>query len=724
MLATSIAPLGPACFESLPCSAILIGYLENIMRFRALLSILCLLLAAGAGASAQQSQTSSSAAPQTNMYVEPTLAYTPSLDVPSMDRSVDPCVDFYHYSCGGWEKNNPIPPDQTSWSVYGKLYEDNLAYLRAILEQASMAKDRDEVTQKIGDYYAACMDESAVEKLGGQPMQPALKQIQALQNVRDMAPLVARLHLAGDTMLFGSGSEPDPDNSDMMIAAVAQGGLGLPDRDYYTKDDPKSKEIRERYVQHVQQMFELLGDPANVAQQEAATVMRIETALAKASLTRVERRDPYKVTHKMKTADLQKLAPDFDWTNYFSASRVPPFETLNVESPDFMKGLNAQLTSVPLDDWKVYLRWHLAHSNAPYLSSAFVNANFDFYRKYLHGAKELQPRWKRCVQYVDDQLGEALGQAYVRKTFPPQLKADTVHMTQLVEDAMAARIQQLDWMSPATKQQALNKLHAIRNKVGYPDKWRDYSSVVIARDDFYGNAERATEFENHREFNKVGKPTDRSEWDMTPPTVNAYYSGQMNDINFPAGVLQPPLYDAKMDDAPNYGNTGSTIGHELTHGFDDEGRQYDAKGNLKDWWTTKDAEQFVKHADCVVDQYAKYIIVDDIHINSKLTEGEDVADLGGTILAYIAWQDADKNMKLTDRDGLTPDQRFFVGFAQWACENDRPEDLRARAITDPHSPAKYRINGVVVNMPEFGAAFSCKPGSPMVKPADQVCKVW
>jgi endothelin-converting enzyme/putative endopeptidase len=699
--------------------------LENIVM-KALLCAASFLLAVMAVAQQSNNQAAASGAtpPQTQMYVEPLLPYTPSLDVKSMDRSIDPCVDFYQYSCGGWQKNNPIPPDQTSWSVYGKLYEDNLAYLRGILEQAAAAKDRDAVTQKIGDYYAACMDEAAVEKRGAKPMWPDMVEIQGLQNMRQIAPLVARLHLAGDSMLFGSGSQQDPDNSDVMIAVVVQGGLGLPDRDYYTRDDAKSKEIRERYLQHVQKMFELIGDSPDAAKQEAATVMRIETGLAKASLTRVERRDPYKITHKMKVADLNQLAPNFDWTAYFSASSVPSFDTLNVESPEFFKAMSAQLSSVSLDDWKVYLRFHLAHSSAPYLSSAFVNENFDFYRKYLRGAKELQPRWKRCVEYVDDELGEALGQEYVRKTFPPELKAATLKMTQEIEDTMAMRVQQLDWMSPATKQQALNKLHSIRNKVGYPDKWRDYSSVEIVRDDFYGNSERATMFESHREFNKVGKPTDRSEWEMTPPTVNAYYSGQMNDINFPAGVLQPPLYDAKMDDAPNYGNTGSTIGHELTHGFDDEGRQYDAKGNLKDWWTTADAAQFVKHADCVVDQYAKYVIVDNIHINSKLTEGEDVADLGGTILAYIAWKNADKNMQLTDREGLTPDQRYFVGFAQWACENTRPEELRARAITDPHSPAKYRINGVVVNMPEFGAAFSCKVGSPMVKPSGKVCKVW
>jgi endothelin-converting enzyme/putative endopeptidase len=656
--------------------------------------------------------------------VEPTLPYTPSLDVTAMDRSVDPCVDFYTYSCGGWQKKNPIPPDQVSWSVYGKLYEDNLAYLRGILEEAATAKNRDAVTQKIGDYYAACMDEAAVEKLGAKPLQPDLDRIQALKNTREIAPLLAGMHLAGDTAMFRSGSQQDPDNSDAMIVAVVQGGLGLPDRDYYTKDDAKSKEIRERYLDHVQKMFELLGDSPAAAKQQAAAVMRLETALAKASLTRVERRDPYKTKHIMKKAALASLAPHFDWDTYFSASQTPAFESLNVGEPEFFKELNLQLASTPLADWKNYLRFHLANSRAPLLSSAFVNENFDFYRKYLRGAKELQPRWKRCVQYVDDELGEALGQAYVRKTFPPELKAATNTMTQQIEDAMAQRIQQLDWMSPQTKQQALNKLHAIRNKVGYPDKWRDYSSVTVTRDDFFGNTQRAEEFENHRQFNKITKPVDRSEWDMTPPTVNAYYNPQMNDINFPAGVLQPPLYDAKMDDAPNYGNTGSTIGHELTHGFDDEGRQFDAKGNLKDWWTTQDAEQFNKHAECVVDQYAQYVIVDDIHINSKLTEGEDVADLGGTILAYIAWKQADKDKQLTDRDGLTPDQRFFVGLAQWACQNDRPEDMRARAITDPHSPPKYRVNGLVVNLPEFGTAFSCKPGQPMVKPADKVCKVW
>jgi putative endopeptidase len=659
---------------------------------------------------------------------EPALPYSPSLDLNSMDKSIDPCVNFYQYSCGRWQQQNPIPPDQTSWSVYGKLYEDNLKFLRGILEQAAASNDAsDGVTQTIGGFYAACMDEPAVEKRGQAGLQPQLEAIAHLQSARDLAPLVARLQLyvgGYRSILFSAGSAQDLDNSEQEIAQVDQGGLGLPDRDYYTKEDAKSKETRERYLQHVQKVFELLGDNPETAKKNAASLMRIETALAKASLTRVERRDPYKLKDKMDLAALGKLAPNFDWQAYYRELQYPSFEILNVATPAFFKQVNVELTSEPLNNWKTYLRFHVADTASPYLSSTFVQENFDFYRKYLRGAKEMQPRWKRCVQYTDHNLGEALGQAYVRKVFSPELKQSTLQMVMNIEDAMEHRIRQLDWMSPETKQQALTKLHGIRNKIGYPDKWRDYSSVKIVPDDFLADVQHAVEFERRRDIAKIGKPVDHAEWEISPPTVDAYYNPQMNDINFPAGVLQPPLYDAKLDDAPNYGDTGGTIGHELTHGFDDEGSQFDATGNLKNWWTKEDRERFDARTKCVRDQYSSYVVVDDVHINGALTLGEDVADLGGEILAYMAWKFATKDKDLQPIDGLTPEQRFFIGFAQWDCANNRPEDLRLRAQTDPHSPATYRINGVLVNMPQFAEAFSCKQGQPMMKPTEKVCRIW
>ena len=683
-----------------------------------LLCASALLLVIVPGASAQRSPAQKAQ--------EPVLPYYPSLDLRSMDRSIDPCVDFYEYSCGGWKKNNPIPADQTSWSVYGKLYQDNLNFLRAILEEAAVdAPERDLVSKEIGDFYAACLDEAAVEKRGIAPVQNELDAIARLKSAQDLAPLIARLQLAhGQVILFNSGSMQDLDNSEQVIAEIDQGGLGLPDRDYYTKEDEKSKETRARYLEHVERVFELMGENEAAAKKNAATVMRLESDLAKASMTRVDRRDPYKLKHKMKVKELGALAPRFDWKAYFGEAQYPEFQTLNVNTPDFFKEVNTLLAREPLDDWKTYLRFHVVDSASPYLSSKFVDENFNFYRKYLRGVKEQQPRWKRCVSYTDHNLDDALGQAYVAKVFSPALKESTLDMVRRIENAMAVRIQQLDWMSPQTKEQALLKLHGIRNKIGYPDKWRDYSSIKLARDDFAGNVQRAAAFESRRQINKIGKPVDHGEWEIPPPTVDAYYDPQMNDINFPAGVLQPPLYDVKMDDAPNYGDTGGTIGHELTHGFDDEGSQYDAKGNLRNWWTKDDRGKFEARTKCVEDQYGGYIVVDDIHINSKLTLGEDVADLGGEILAYMAWQEATKDKDLKPIDGLTPEQRFFVGFAQWDCSNERPEDLRVRAATDPHSPPEYRINGVLLNMPEFEKAFGCQPGQPMTKPREKVCKVW
>ena len=653
------------------------------------------------------------------------LPYTPSLDVPSMDRKADPCVDFYQYTCGGWMKNNPIPPDQARWSVYGKLGTDNLQFLWGILDDVSKpVASRTPEQQKIGDYFASCMDTAAIEKRGTEPIQPVLKQIAEMKSKAEFGRWLAKQHLDGGHggLLFGFGSNQDFGDATQVIGFVMGGGLGLPDRDYYLKTDAKSVEQRQKYVEHVTKMLRLSGESEAQSKTDAATVMGMETALATASLSRVDKRDPYKLYHKMTPEALAKIAPSLDWKSYLGGVGLGGVQSINVTEPEFFKAVEAQLQSESLDKWKVYFRWHVVNGTAQYLSKAFVDEDFAFNRKYLRGVAEQRPRWKRCVSDVDQLLGEALGHEFVRRTFTEKTKQDTVRMTELIEKAMAQEINGLDWMSAETKKQALVKLNGIRNKVGYPDKWRDYSAVQIKAGDFFGNFRSAASFEAHRDLNKIGKPVDKNEWGMTPPTVNAYYNPQMNDINFPAGVLQPPLYDPKLDDAPNYGNTGSTIGHELTHGFDDEGRQFDAAGNLKDWWTAVDAKKFEEKINCVRDQFADYVVVDDIKINSKLTSGEDVADLGGTLLAYMAWQKAVEGMKLQSAEGFTPDQRFFIGFAQWACENARPEELRANAITDPHSPGKYRINGIVSDLPDFQKAFGCKSGQPMVRA--NACKVW
>ena len=673
--------------------------------------------------SLQTSPTAGMAAPVEKHPLQ-SLPYTPSLDLNSMDRTADPCDDFYQYVCGGWMKNNPIPPDQASWSVYAKLADENQQFLWGILEDESdPGRARNAAEQKIGDFFQACMDEPAIEKLGAAPLQGGLGEIAALNSKSELGKYLGREHLAlrGGT-LFGFASDQDFADATQVIAFAHAGGLGLPDRDYYTRTDPKSQRIRDQYAGHVQRMFVLMGDPAATAAGEAKTVLAIETALAQKSLTRVQKRDPYNLFHKMDRAHLKALTPDFDWDAYLDPQGLAGVETFNVTEPVFYQEMDRLIQSTSLDDWKTYLRWHLAHAWAPYLSMNFQQENFDFYSHTLRGVAVMEPRWKRCVRLVDRNLGEALGQVFVARTFGPDVKAHTVKMTREIEAAMEDDLKNLPWMGPATKQQALEKLHSIVNKIGYPDKWRDYTSLEIVRGDFAGNVRRSAIFESKRELAKIGKPVERGEWGMTPPTVNAYYNPQMNDINFPAGVLQPPLFDPKMDDAPNYGNTGGTIGHELTHGFDDQGRKFDARGNLRDWWTKQDAAQFDERIACVQDQYAQYIVVEDIHINSKLTSGEDVADLGGTLLAYIAWKKATQGQDLQPIDGFSPDQRFFIGYAQWACENNRPENLRMHAMTDPHSPGKYRVNGIVSDLPQFQQAFGCKAGQPMVRP--KMCRVW
>jgi putative endopeptidase len=654
--------------------------------------------------------------------------YTPGLDVSAMDRQAEPCEDFYQYACGGWMKNNPIPADQARWSVYGKLAQDNQRYLWGILDDLAKRKEgRNANQQKIGDYFGACMDERAIEQRGAAPLRPYFDQIGAMHSRRDLPRVLARLHLelADPALFFGFGSSQDFADSSRVIAFASAGGLGLPDRDSYLKTDAKSKQVRAKYLTHIVNTFKLLGETPALAQRHADQVMDMETTLAKASLTRVDKRNPYKLFHKMNGKRLQALTPGFDWHAYLAGIGLPEVDTFNVTEPAFFKALARMWSSQDLARTQTYLRWQVARNMSPALSASFDNEHFDFFSKTLRGVQQQPPRWKRCVRLVDQQLGEALGQEFVSRAFSPELKAKSLHMTLQVEEAMKKDIDSLQWMSPATKQKAQEKLAAIVNKIGYPDKWRDYGAYLVKPDDFAGNVERGNMFEARRQLAKIGKPLDRSEWSMTPPTVNAYFDPQMNDINFPAGVLQPPLFDPKMDDAPNYGNTGGTIGHELTHAFDDEGRQFDAKGNLKDWWTRKDAQEFEARAQCIVDQYAGYTVVDDIKINSKLTLGEDVADLGGLILGWMAWKEQMASMPQQaqpPRDGLTPEQRFFVGYAQWACENDRPENLRVKALTDPHSPGKYRVNGLMVNMPEFQKAFMCKPGQAMVK--EKRCRVW
>ncbi len=698
----------------------------------AYLAVLLSLAGAAALAHAQNTPAPApaSAPPTTAERPATEFPYTPGLDPSAMDRGADPCVDFYQFACGGWMKNNPIPADQARWSVYGKLAQDNQRFLWGILEDLAKRKDgRNATQQKIGDYFGACMDERTIEARGAAPLKPYFDQIAALKSSKDLPRVLARLHLslADPGLFFGFGSSQDFGDSTRVIAFATAGGLGLPDRDAYLKTDAKSQEIRSKYVAHIANTFKLLGDSEAQAQRNADRVMAMETGLAKASLSRVDKRDPYKLFHKVDAKGLQALTPGFDWHAYLIEMGQGKQTTFNVTEPAFFKALAKMWKTSSIETTRTYLRWHVARNMSPALASNFDQEHFAFFSKTLRGIQQQPPRWKRCVGLVDRQLGEALGQEFVSRAFSPELKAKSLHMTRQVEDAMKKDIESLDWMSPETKKRAQEKLAAIVNKIGYPDKWRDYSAYEVKAGDFAGNVERGNVFESRRDLAKIGKPLDRGEWSMTPPTVNAYFNPQMNDINFPAGVLQPPLFDPKMDDAPNYGNTGGTIGHELTHAFDDEGRQFDSKGNLKDWWTKKDAKEYEERAACIVDQYAQYTVVDDIKINSKLTLGEDIADLGGLILGWMAWKEEMASMPQQAqpqqlRDGLTPAQRFFVGNAQWACENDRPENLRVKAMTDPHSPGRYRVNGLVVNMPQFQQAFQCKAGQPMVK--EKRCRVW
>src|SRR5438270_4676246 len=642
----------------------------------------------------------------------------------ALDKSADPCVDFYQFACGGWTKNNPIPSDQSIWSRFGELAERNREELRGILEKAANAAKRDANEQKIGDYYTACMDEPAIEKKGVAVLKPEFDRINALKDKSGLPDLLAHLHSQGINALFNFGSGADFKNAKQVIGQADQGGLSLPDRDYYSKTDPQSVELRKQFTDHVTNMFKLLGDPQDKAAAEANAVMNVETALAKGSGDRVERREPERVYHKMPVTEWQGLSPSFSVTKYLTGLGAPPFDSLNVAEPNFFKSLDAELKNVSLDDLKTYLRWQLVHLQADSLPKAFQDENFNFYGKTLQGAKEIRARWKRCVANEDGDLGEALGKVFVEKYYPPEAKARTLAMVKQLEVALRSDITELPWMSQATKEKALIKLEAIQNKIGYPSKWRDYSPLKIERADALGNSLRANAFEVHRQLMKIGKPLDKQEWQMTPPTVNAYYEPTENNINFPAGILQPPFYDFKADDALNFGGMGAVIGHELTHGFDDQGALFDAEGNLHDWWTPADQKAFKERTQCIVNEYDQFVAVDDVHVRGKLTLGENTADNGGLRIANMALMKslADAAKQPEKVDGFTPEQRLFIGWGQIWCQNQTDQMARLLALNNEHSPGKYRANGVVQNMPEFQKAWGCKAGQPMVR--ENACHVW
>jgi putative endopeptidase len=645
----------------------------------------------------------------------------------NIDHSIAPCTDFYQFAMGSWLKKNPIPADRPAWGMFAALRDQNLDKLRSILEEA--AKDKTAAPgsnwQKIGDFYGSCMDESAVEAAGLKPLQPELARIAAINGKTSLLAEIARLQEEGVNAAFAFGSEQDLKDSTEVIAGLGQGGLGLPERQYYVDDDDHSKQLRSAYVQHVTNMFKLMGDDDAKAAAEAQTVLNLETSLAKASTKSEDLRDPAKNYHRMDLAKLNAFTPHFSWDMYFEAIGAPGISSADIGQLDFFQELDAAVTSVPLSDWKIYLRWHLIHTAAPALPDKFVQENFSFYGKALTGAQQILPRWKRCAQATDTELGEALGQYYVQRYFPPDAKASALAMVKNLIAALHEDLATLDWMSPATRQKASEKLDLISLKIGYPDKWRDYSKFTVDRTSYAGNLLRGASFEFARDRAKIGKPVDRNQWDMTPPTVNAYYNPSMNEIVFPAGILQPPFFDPKADDAINYGGIGSVIGHEMTHGFDDQGAQFDGKGNLSNWWTADDLKNFQARGECISKQFESYEIEPGLHGNGKLEEGESIADLGGMTIAHAAFlKTLEGKPAPASIDGFTAEQRFFLGWAQIWAENYRPEYARLLGKTDPHPLDQFRANGAPSNTPAFAAAFGCPANSTMIRQGELRCRIW
>jgi putative endopeptidase len=648
-------------------------------------------------------------------------------DPADFDRSVAPCDDFYKFSSGGWMKNNPIPADRSSWSTFGKLRAANEDALHGILEEAAANKSAAPGSnlQKIGDFYASCMDEAQAEAVGAKPLDSEFGRISPISDLAGLQAEIARLQRMGVDLAFGFGSVQDFKDSTQVIFIAAQGGLSMPDRQYYLDDDEHSKTLRAGYVQHVSNMFKLLGDNDATAASEAKAVVDMETTFAKAATERALLRDPVRNYHMMTLVQLSDLTPHFSWPTYFQQIGAPSMTQVDIAQPDAIKAVDNALASVSLDDWKIYLRWHLIHNAAPTLSKKFVDENFDFFSRQLAGTKEILPRYRRCVQATDGELGEALGQIYVQKYFPPEAKAQAIAIIQNLMAALRDDLKTLDWMSPETRLQALHKLDKMGLKIGYPDKWRDYSAYKVDRGPYYDNVTRGDTFEVARDLAKIGKPVDKAEWGMTPPTVNAYYTPLHNEIVFPAGILQPPFFDPKATDAFNYGSMGSVIGHEMTHGFDDQGAQFDADGNLKNWWTADDLKNFKARGDCIAKEFDAFEVEPGLHGNGKLEEGESIADLGGVVIAYAAYQKSLLGKPAPPTvDGFNSDQQFLLGFAVHWAANYRPESARLQAKTDPHPLDQFRVDGTLQNFPPFAKAWGCAPDSKMVRAGEMRCRIW
>ena len=654
----------------------------------------------------------------------------PPLDPKNMDTSVKPQDDFFMYADGGWIKRTEIPPEYSRWGGFNELIERNNDALHVIAEKAADTHVDPRLApevQKVGDYYASGMDEKTIEAVRIKPLEEEFKNIDAIKNRNDLLKEIAHLHTIGVDALFDFTAGQDSKDSTHDIAQAVQGGLGMPDRDYYTKTDEASKKLRDQYVDHVAKMLTLLGEPAATASNYAKKILALETRLAQASRTRVQLRDPQKNYNKLPVSQLQNLTPDWHWNDYFKQINLLEPPNVNVHQPEFFKAADEVFKNTPIEDWKAYLRWQLIDATAAELSKDFVDEDFNFKERVLRGTQQIKPRWKRVIASTDDAIGEALGKLYVAYDFPPQAKARALELVNNLKEALSDRIKTLEWMDEPTKKEALKKLAAMQVKIGYPDKWLDYSMLPIDRGPFVLNAIRAEKFQTTRDINKIDKPVDRTDWGMTPPTVNAYYNPNMNEIVFPAGILQPPFFYANADDAINYGGIGAVIGHEMTHGFDDQGRQFDAAGNLRDWWTPQSAAKFKERSQAIVNQYNEYEPLPGLHVNGELTQGENIADLGGVKLAYAALQKAlEKNpqARAGKIDGFTPDQRFFLSFATIWKSKQRDEDLKLRLNTDPHSPAHYRVDGPLSNLPEFQKAFNLPDNSPMVHPPAKRVNIW